>query len=107
MPIKLSDITKATKAITVKLGDDMLAITFKTGFYTSATASMLQAAEDSNKAQAALIADTITEWDFLDDKGKTVPITFDTLNALPMYILNAIYKAMFEAVHPNIPKADS
>ena len=109
MSIKLSDLTKATKTIPVQLGEDTLTVTFKTGFYTTEAASRLRGADDPLRAQAELVASTIVSWDFVEDgpKGKVVPVTVETVIALPLDVVGLIFTAMFEAVHPNPTKADS
>jgi hypothetical protein len=107
MPITLSEFLAKTKKTEVELGDDVLNITFKTGFYTPAVRARIDNAENPMDEQVAVMADAITDWDFVDEKGKAIPVTVETLSGLGVVILNIIFLRMIDESRPNPQKADS
>jgi hypothetical protein len=74
MSIKLKEFIAKVRDTAVTLGDDVLNITFKTGFYTPAARARIDAADDPMAEQVVIMAEAITKWDFVDDEGIPAPI---------------------------------
>jgi hypothetical protein len=74
MSIKLKEFIAKIKDTAVTLGDDVLNITFKPGFYTPAARARIDAADDPMAEQVVIMAEAITKWDFVDEQGIPIPI---------------------------------
>jgi len=106
MPLKFDEIINRTKKIEVDLDGECLSLEIRAGFYTPAIAAKINSADDAMAAQLEIMAGAIVWWDFEQD-GVGVPVSVETLSALSVQGLNAIFSAMMEAVFPNPQKADS
>lgn len=107
MPIKLHQLSASTpKSLAIPFGDAVLNIDYK----PTAVTPNLEAREAERKAQgivmtgvAEFLAEIITSWDLVDDKGKPIPPTRDTLMGFGMDVLGVISKAIQEDLVPNPP----
>lgn len=107
MSIKLSEFQKETKECKVIIGDNELNVKFKLNFYTSEFEDMLfniskdKTDEKILEAQVYSLLNIITDWDFVDDKGKKLPVTKENIKQIPGLILFKISNAISEAANPN------
>ncbi len=114
MPIKLSDLKRKLKEVTVELADgDKIVCRVRVNYWTPAMADRF-GNDQSLRGQALVLAQAIESWDITDDDGKPVPVYHEALGpdgmdrvpsqellALGMPILMAIGDAILEATLPN------
>lgn len=104
MPVRLSDLMRDSRTITVPVGDDVLTVTYRPSGITPETEERLAKLGQDQRLGASMIAllsETLAGWDLVDDKGKTLPITEAQLRKLPMRFLGDLVRAMTEDMRPN------
>ena len=98
---RLSDLLKNQVTIVVPYRGTAVTITYKPEHVTAEQRSKLYERVEKGELRAddmdaALIAETLTTWDLLDDSDGPLPITLETTrglsNGLQMAIVNAIYE---------------
>jgi dihydroxyacetone kinase DhaKLM complex PTS-EIIA-like component DhaM len=77
--------------------DATLNVTFVETALTPAMQMKMQEDPENVKIVVESMVELLAKWD-LKDGGKTVPITFDSLAALPVFFLGAIFEKITEAV---------
>ncbi len=104
MPVRLSDLMRDTRTMTLPVGDDVLTVTYRPSGITPETEERLAKLGQDQRLGASMIAlltETLTGWDLVDDKGKPLPITEAQLRKLPMRLLGDLVRAMTEDMRPN------
>ncbi len=104
MPIRLSELMRDTRTVTLAVGEESLTVSYRPGGITPETEDRLEAFAQNQKVGASMIAlllDTLTGWDITDDKGKTLPVTEAQLRKLPLALLGQLVRAITEDMRPN------
>jgi hypothetical protein len=99
MPIRLAELTKATRTVvqTFEGTEDTLSITYRPSAWTPAVMNEHLSAVSSGNTPEALVLDLATllvSWDLLDDKGKPIPITAESLRRVSLEVLNVVLGAI-------------
>ncbi len=108
MPVRVGNLVRDRRTVTIPVGDESLTITYKPSGITPETEDRLReyAADQRGGAMlVALLADCLVEWDLLDDRGKPLPVNAETLRQLPMVFLTQLVQAITEDMRPNLPSA--
>lgn len=102
MPIKLSDLKKKTKRVSLEILGETLAVEYRPGAITPVFLSALQ-----DETLAAALPQIITWWDLQDEDGEMIPIDEDSLKNDGFIELNkTILGALLEDIaNPTKPKA--
>lgn len=103
MPITLSDLVSKTRQIVVKYDGEDVAITYAPGKLTPASVN----AQEGRQNLEIVLAETLLAWDVLDEKGKPLPVTQETLSAMPTRFLWALIDGVNEDIRPNGRRAAS
>lgn len=104
MPIRLSELMRDTRTLTLTVGEDTLTVTYRPGGITPETEDRLESLAQEQRVGQSLIAlllDTLTGWDITDDKGKALPVTEAQLRRLPLALLGQLVRAITEDMRPN------
>lgn len=104
MPISLSALTADRRTVKVPFGDDALTLV-----YRPSTINAVQEArelEDREKgrhllAQARSLAEIILSWDLVDDAGKPLPVTEETIQTFGIDVVSKITRAVLADLLPN------
>jgi hypothetical protein len=121
MPFSLSDLNKKTRTVTVEyLGESAQVVyrpnnmTLRAQIVAGSLTMMARGGElggqTIGEATAAFsdlassLVDLIVSWDILSEDGDPLPVTRDTVKALPLNLTVAIFSAIMNDTAPN-PKA--
>lgn len=110
MPIKLADLTKATRTVVADYDGLTVNITYAPGKLTPAVEARLNDANENNRPASGVadeLANIITGWDILGDDGEPVPITAELLHEFPTRFLLACVQAIGSDARPNVTSADN
>jgi hypothetical protein len=93
MPIRLADLTKEARTVTKTFEgtEDTLTITYRPRAWTPSIHAALMEAINSGQTPEALVINLSTlvvEWDLLDDDGKPIPTTPESLRGVSLQVLN-------------------
>jgi hypothetical protein len=93
MPIRLADLTKEIRTVTKHFEgtEDTLTITYRPRAWTPSIHAALLEAIDRGRTPEALVINLSTlvvEWDLLDDDGKPIPTTPESLRGVSLQVLN-------------------
>jgi len=105
MPIEFGDLVGGKRWIEVEIGDQVLLAAYHPGSTSLRKQAEIQrrlremqAQEDADEIQqienvAAVFCEIVCDWD-LTDQGRTLPITIETVTALPQFVYSAIMDAV-------------
>lgn len=98
------------KQTTVKINlseNEEISVTFNPRFYTPNYEKLAaNLSDDPGEATAQALVKIISDWDFVDAKGKKLPITLENLEKLDITTLNKIMSTIIDEALPN-QKADN
>jgi hypothetical protein len=100
MPVKFSELVNKTKRITVNLGEMTVEVEYKINFYSPMTRDRVNNAEDPLKVQGEILAEAITWWDLVDDKGNMIPVSSDAFDKLGVWVANEVFTEMLKSARP-------
>lgn len=104
MSVKISDLAARVKKITVRVGEEVVEVSYKPGIITQ------RFLNDPRPVREAL-CDVIMEWNLTATEQNTpVPITLEGIEIIPLEILNLIWQKIFRDVtnpHEDEEKKDS
>jgi len=107
VPIRITDITVGQKELGIPFQDDTIFITYNVKRITLETASTLGSYTGGQTIPmpvlARLLADVLLSWDLIDDANAPYPLTAESIQQLPVAIVEAIAVGLFEDMTP--PKA--
>ena len=90
MPVKVSDLVKNERTVSLDFDGDTLNIRYRPNSLTVGIERRLAAAEGGEETidagLEALLA-LIVEWDLLGEDGKPLPVTKEQMEALPGVVL--------------------
>jgi hypothetical protein len=89
----------------VPVGGDVVNTIYRPGGITPEIEDKLQEYVGSQRGGAMLVtllAGCLVEWDLLDDRGKALPVTAETLRRLPIAFLAQVARAITEDMRPNL-----
>lgn len=96
MPIKLSDLLKRTRVITVEFQGETVTVTYRLNAVTPALLSGKPSAVEQVKA-------VVEEWDVLDDRGR--PMAPDVIaEQMPTMFLEAVLSAVVQDMQGGVEK---
>ena len=103
MAIRLSDLTKETRKVSVNVGaSEPLEIEYRTRAYTpELEESIIGAQERPAAALAQVLGKLIVAWNLVDDDGKPYPLDDAHFDKLPVQVMIAIFQAIAEDMRPN------
>jgi len=103
MAIRLSDLTKETRKVSVNVGaSEPLEVEYRTRAYTAELEdSITSAQERPATALAQMLKKLIVAWNLVDDDGKPYPLDDVNLSKLPVQVMIAIFQAIAEDMRPN------
>lgn len=112
MPIRLSELAAKSRTIEVDFEGESIRVTYTPAKLTMATQARIQEAmklpaDQSNGELAAVLTDAVTGWDVLGDDGAQLPVTGETVRALPLRFVGALALALFNDMGPNARPARS
>ncbi len=108
MPIRISNLVRDRRMVTIPIDDETVTITYRPGGFTPETEDRLRTFADDQRGGAALVAllaDCLIDWDVLDDDGKPLRPTAENLRRLPMVFLSQVAQAIAEDMRPNLSSA--
>lgn len=107
MGIRLSDITRSTRKITVDIGaHEPLEIEYRAEAYTPELEALIDNAEKRPASTLAqMLSRLVVSWTLEEDDGRMYPPDEKHLAKLPMSFLLAVFTAIAEDMRPNPPKA--
>lgn len=98
--MRLSQLLNRRVELSVEVEGGEIKFTHNPAAYTLAFQEELRAMKGADDEETALrfystaLPKLVTEWDLVDDKGKTVPVTADTIRQIPLDVLNAMMEAI-------------
>lgn len=111
MPVRLSSFQNTIKTVAVDLGEGMtINVRYRLGEVTPGRIDYAQALvrgevegmDDATQGQAwTELVGMIEGWDLVDDEDNEMPVTVETVSAVPMPILNEILAAIMTDTRPN------
>ena len=106
MPIKLADLTKRTKTVSVRFegADDALSVTYRPRLLTPALQATFQEAAREGRHSEMLVDSMValvTDWDLLGDDGKPIPLTSEALLGVPIEVLALVTEALGRDLVPD------
>ena len=110
MPVRISNLVRDRRTVTIPIDDDVVTITYRPGGFTPETEDRLRQYADDQRGGAALVAllaDCLIEWDLVDDDGRPLKPTAENLRRLPTVFLSQVAQAIAEDMRPNLPIAGS
>lgn|SRR5690606_25094579 len=114
MPIRISDLVKETRPLSIPLddedGEETLNITYRPSAMTPAVEAEMHQAISRRQGGAALVAPLshlIVTWDVVDEAGEPLPVTTEVLNMLPIDFLSRIITEIGRDMNPNAGEAVS
>lgn len=101
MAIKLSDITKTTKTITVDIGaSEPLEVEYRVNAYTPEVESEITGANDKPaRALSNILQKLVARWTLVNDSGEMYPTNGD----LPLQVMLSVFAAIANDMRPNPP----
>jgi len=107
MAIRLSDLTKETRKISVNIGaSEPLEIEYRARAYTAELEDNLTGAQEHPAATLAQILQRlVVSWNLVDDNDRPYPLDETHLGKLPVQVMIAIFQAIAEDMRPNPPTA--
>jgi len=87
MPIKLSDLQKQTRPLTLDFSGEQINVIYRPGAITPALTARFV---DMSNAEAVPII--VAEWDILGDDGQPLPVTAEICETLPLEFLRAVVR---------------
>lgn len=99
MPVRLSELVNDAKVVTVTIGDHSVNISYRPNAVTMPALLRLDTMTSATPAEqveimAVLLADFIGAWDILGEDDKPIPVTVDTLKAMPYRLIMLIMDAI-------------
>ncbi len=106
MPIKLADLAKQTKTVTVAFegAEEPLTVTYRPRFLTPARQVAFEEAARAGRHTELLtegIVGLVAEWDLLSDDGQPVALTAEGLADVPLEVLSVVVEAIGRDVAPS------
>lgn len=108
MPVRVSNLARNQRALTVPIDGETLTISYLPGRLTPAAEDELRAKIDDQRggpALASLLAEMVAGWDLTNDDGSAYPIDEPHLRELPTSFLAVVATAITEDMRPNGPSA--
>lgn len=97
MAIKLKDLSRDSRTVTVAWDGEEANVTYKPSGYTPATEQELNQdmiANLPNVAVAKMLSGLLVSWDVLDDDGAQIPTDYETLSHIQTDFLQAVLSAV-------------
>lgn len=112
MPIRLSELAAQRRELDVQFDGDVVKVVYLPGKMTMqmqqrANDAMQMPADQGNRELAQILSDLVVEWDVLEDEGKALPVTPDTISLLPLRFVTLLTKSLFADISPNAKTASS
>lgn len=85
--IRLSDLQKATRELTVTLGEFVIEISYKVNAITPAFLRQKQEA-------AAQLAEILVSWNLVDDENEIIPVSVETIDLLPLQLQSKLFDSI-------------
>ena len=121
MPLKLTDLRKATRAVTFSYAGEDVVVVYKPGLFTAERrlrmlyGSHAYMETDTPRAREVLhgwgsyhadLAELLASWDVLGDDGKVCAPTAELLEQFPQSFINALVGALIDdqSVNPQTGK---
>ncbi len=104
MPVRIGNLVRDRRTVTIPIDDETITITYRPGGFTPDTEDRLREYADDQRGGAALVAmlaDVLVEWDVLDDDGKPLRPTAENLRRLPTMFLGQVAQVIAEDMRPN------
>src|SRR6516165_2430477 len=101
MPINIGTVTAEEATTTVSYGGETGKIVYRPGAMTPARLEEIAATLNDDEPSAEImstvqfLADMIVSWEIVQDDGATLPVTPDTVKALPIKFMGAIVNAIY------------
>jgi hypothetical protein len=102
--MKLSDLYKEERELSVAIGDDALHVTYRPAAYTPLLEAMLQdsvAAGRPSQALAEALCALLVDWDLFNDDDEKLAINKSTLMSLPVGALAALLSEIGQDIAAN------
>lgn len=99
MPVRLSELVNDSKIVTVAIGEHSINIRYRPNTITMPALLRLETINSATLAQqmeimAELLAEFIGDWDILGEDDTPVPVTVDTIKAMPYRLIELIMQAI-------------
>ncbi len=91
MPVRLSHIRAGVKTLEMDLGEGTLCLTYRVGRITPEIVDRVDQVRNIDDI-VELLLEWLSSWDMEDDEGQVLPVSEETLRALPMPFLRAIFR---------------
>lgn len=98
MPINLEKMKDWRRSVIVKFAGEECRVTYKPGAYT---ASLLDRAAKEPTVHGyyhVMISELVSEWDVLDETGKSLPPSNELISTLSLEFLKAVKAAILDDV---------
>lgn len=81
--MKLSDLRKKTKKISIEIQGDTLNVEYRLNVVTPLFLRELGSIEDSDENITRQLQEVVASWDLLDDEGKEIKPTVELVQSIP------------------------
>lgn len=105
MPIKLSELSAKTRALTMEYAGEALIVEYYPARFTPALAARMQDVQDAPRptvAFAEALAEVLAGWDIQGDDGEPLPTTTGWLLKMPMDLLSQVAEAVGADMRPKV-----
>lgn len=103
MALKIKDIVRKEKTVTLDLGDgDELELTYNPYKFNKEFYESLTAVEDDKLYH--VVADNIKGWNITDDDGEAMPVSFEFVKTLPLALLQQMWVGVLKDAQSFDPK---
>lgn len=96
--MRLSDLTKKTRTITVSLSDESATVEYRLHAVTPGFLQELRKEHDDVLSVVRQVEQVVLHWDVVDDDGKEIPATSKAIleHAIPLEFLTLVLNSITE-----------
>ncbi len=100
--MKLAELAKKTKELTVDIDGQPLSVTYYTNAYTPEMEALLLEAEKQPAASLArVVLNLVVSWDLEESDGSMYPLSWEKVSKLPVQFLVWVFQGIAADIRPN------
>jgi chemotaxis regulatin CheY-phosphate phosphatase CheZ len=100
--MKLSDLRKKTKKISIEIQGDTLNVEYRLNVVTPLFLRELGSIEDSDENITRQLQEVVASWDLLDDEGKEIKPTVELVQSIPRPFWMKLFDIILEDMKASV-----
>lgn len=104
--MKLSDLTRETKKVTIEIGGQVLEVEYRVNAYTpEVEAELVNAEKKPAWTMSRVLSKLVVTWSLEDEDGNMYPVDEAHTEKLPLQFMLNVFQAIAGDMRPNVMNA--